>query len=84
MSIGLPYMSYGANLGLSRLWCRRCGEETLHRAGGICAHCNTRYEPAFPENRATSIHVQQMRAANEKRARAQRRARAKARLSIAP
>lgn len=77
MSVRLPYMSYGSNMGLSRLWCRQCGAETLHKAGGICAHCDTRYESAFPQNKATSVHIQQMRAANEKRARAQRRAREK-------
>lgn len=66
--------------GLSRLHCQRCQQETLHKNGATCVHCGTRFEVVVPENRV-SAHVQQMRAVNERRARARRRA--KARLSIA-
>jgi hypothetical protein len=40
-------MSYGANMGLSRLHCRRCNEETLHRMAK-CIHCGTVYEVVIP------------------------------------
>lgn len=30
---------------VSRLWCLRCQDETLHGVGGICCHCCTQHVP---------------------------------------
>lgn len=32
--------------GLSRLWCQKCKEESIHRAG-VCIHCKTAHV-AYP------------------------------------
>lgn len=49
MSAKVHTMHYAANLGLCRLHCRRCEEETLHRMAK-CVHCGTVYEVAIPRN----------------------------------
>lgn len=69
------------NMGLSRLYCRRCSEETLHRTGGVCVHCGTRYEVAIPQNKAP-VWMHQAHEANRRRIRAAKREKAQ-RLAIA-
>jgi hypothetical protein len=37
------HMSYASNLGLVRMHCGGCNEETLHKAGA-CVHCGGRVQ----------------------------------------
>jgi rRNA maturation protein Nop10 len=81
MSVRVNHMQYGANLGLSRNHCRRCGEETLHRYAK-CVHCGTVYEVVIPQN----LSPVQLRAKiNQQNFKvSQARKRAHRRLSIKP
>lgn len=38
------------NMGLSWLFCRRCGEVKLHAKFGTCSHCGQLYVAEAPSN----------------------------------
>lgn len=47
MSVHSARLCLGANMGLSRMHCTRCGEETLHKTAR-CIHCGNTFEVAIP------------------------------------
>jgi hypothetical protein len=81
MSTHSARMSYGANMGLSRLHCRRCNEETLHRMAK-CIHCGTQYEVVIPPSLKGTALLNHIDQRNFDMAQAKKRKHR--RLSIAP
>lgn len=41
------YLAYGSNMGLTRVYCGRCAEETIHRRDE-CIHCGAGRRPPEP------------------------------------
>lgn len=66
--------------GLSRLHCRRCQQETLHKNGATCVHCGTRFEVSVPPNLSRA----ELRAQIDSRNYQIQQARKRKRLSIKP
>jgi hypothetical protein len=44
----VQHMSYASNLGMARLYCQKCRDDTIHRHQK-CIHCETPYQAAQPQ-----------------------------------
>jgi hypothetical protein len=81
MSMHSARMSYGANMGLSRMHCRQCAEETLHKTAK-CVHCGTPFKAVIPPSLNSAELIEQIDARYFQIAQAKKRKHR--RLSIKP